>query len=91
MSSIEIGLTISVVIVVALFARLNLSPTMQEATKMRSVAEMRKEVERLQAAMETMSEQNSQLRVRLIEAESERQNLRETVAALRGEMGRTTK
>ena len=90
MSSIEIGLTISVVIVVALFARLNLNPTMREVTKMRSVAELKREIESLRAAADALSEQNSQLRTRLQLAESDRQNLEITLAALRGEMGRTT-
>lgn len=115
MTSVEIGLTISIIVIAALVIRLQTNPLIQEETKTKSVAELkrentsmkadldklteenklvvdlRKENASLKAASEALAEQNTILRNRLQEAIADRQDLEITLAALRGELGRTTK
>ena len=91
LNPIEIGLSVSLIVVVVLIVRLSLNPAMNEATKTRSVAELKREIEVLKGAQESLAHDNQRLRNLLETCQQDSRNAYETLAALRGEMGRTTK
>lgn len=91
MSGVEYGLATATIILALVMIRLWTNPAMRAGTQAPSYAELMRQNEAMRASLEALTEQNTALRNRLQEAQADRQNLEITMAALRGEMGRSTR
>ena len=89
MSGFEIGVLVSAITLGSLIVRYAVDPGFRSNTRSPTYTELKRENESLRVAQRTLVDEIRNLKNQLQIVESDRQHLEISIAALRGEMGRS--